>query len=48
MDARFGRTGDHDGGVAVDDEAAGVTDGMGARGAGGGDSMIGPLGGGLK
>lgn len=43
MDAGFGAAGEHDVGVAEGNEARGVADGVGAGGAGGGDSVVGTL-----
>lgn len=44
VDAGFCATSDHDGGVAVGDEAAGVADGVGACGTGGCSGVVGALG----
>jgi hypothetical protein len=43
VDAGFRAAGEHDGGVAVHDEAAGVADGVRAGGAGGCDGVVGSL-----
>ena len=43
MDAGFGAAGEHEGGVAAEDEARGVADGMRAGGAGCGDGVVGAL-----